>query len=140
MQGALFAMPQQRRSQGFTLLEMLIVVAFIAILAGIAMPSYVEHVKKSRRAEAQSYMLMIAARQQQFLVDTRAFAALPPDNIASQPSNVASAYTVTMNTANGPPPTFTITATPKANQNSEKCGTLTIDQTGTKTAAITGCW
>jgi len=134
-------MPFQRRARGFTLIEMLIVVAMIAILAGIALPSYREYIKKSHRSEAQAYLLMIAARQQQFLVDTRAFSALTPDNIASQPSHVTSAYgTVTMVTTAGPPPTFAITATPQGSQTSEKCGTLTINQTGTKTAAVSGCW
>lgn len=130
----------RRRTPGFTLIEMLIVVAMVAILAAVALPSYREYIKKSYRSEAQSYLMTIAARQQQFLVDTRAFSALGPDNIASQPSNVTSAYAVTMVTVDGPPPTFTLTARPTAAQASEKCGTLTLDQTGTKTAAVTGCW
>ncbi len=129
-----------RRIAGFTLIEMMIVVAAIAILAAVALPSYREYIKKSRRAEAQSYLMTIAARQQQFLVDTRGFSALSPDNIASQPANVAASYTVTIATAAGPPPTFTLTATPTTDQSTEKCGTLTINQAGAKTAAIPGCW
>jgi type IV pilus assembly protein PilE len=129
-----------RISKGFTLIEMMVVVALIAIMAAIALPSYREYIKKSRRAEAQSYLMNIALRQQQFLVDTRSYSALSPDNIASQPSNVSGAYTVTMNVVAGPPPTFTVTATPKTDQASEKCGTLTIDQTGTKTANLASCW
>lgn len=129
-----------RRRRGFTLIELLIVVAMVAILAAVALPSYREYIKKSYRSEAQSYLMTVAARQQQFLVDTRAFTALSPDNIASQPSHVATAYAVTMVTVAGPPPTFTLTATPTGEQASEKCGTLTLDQTGTKTAGVTGCW
>lgn len=128
------------RYRGFTLIELMIVVAVISILAAIAMPAYREYIKKSRRAEAQSYLMTLAARQQQFLVDTRRFSALPPAEISTQPSGVAAAYAVTITTLDGPPPTFLITATPSGDQASEKCGTLSIDQTGTKTAASSGCW
>ncbi len=133
-------MPFHNRRRGFTLVEMLIVVAMISILAAVALPSYRDYIKKSRRSEAQSYLMTIAARQQQFLLDTRSFSALAPDNIASQPSNVATAYTVTNTTTGTPPATFTLSAAPKTDQASEKCGTLTLDQTGTKTAAVSGCW
>lgn len=134
-------MSHKRRYQGFTLMEMLIVVAMVSILAAVAIPSYREYIKKSRRAEAQSYLLSVAARQQQFLVDTRAYATLATLSSALPvPTNVSSAYTVTMPDPAGTPPTFTVTAAPKTDQASEKCGTLTINQTGTKTAAVSGCW
>ena len=134
-------MRPHKRNAGFTLIEMLIVVALLAILAAIAMPNYREYVKKSRRAEAQSYLISLAARQQQFLVDTRAYATLATLTAALPvPSTVSAAYTVTMPDPAGVPPTFTVTAAPKTGQASEKCGTLTIDQTGTKTATIAGCW
>jgi Tfp pilus assembly protein PilE len=49
---------------------------------------------------------------------------------------------VTLVAAGGPPPTFVVTATPRADtdQPLEQCGTLAIDQTGTKTAALGSCW
>jgi type IV pilus assembly protein PilE len=131
----------RRRSPGFTLIEMLIVVAMVSILAAVAIPSYREYIKKSRRAEAQSYLLSLVARQQQFLVDTRAYATLATlTSSLPTPANVSTAYTVTMPDPAGTPPTFTVTATPKTDQSSEKCGTLTINETGTKTAAVSGCW
>ena len=131
----------KRPAKGFTLIEMLIVVAMVAILAAVAIPNYRDYIKKSRRSEAQSYLLSVAARQQQFLVDTRAYATLATLTAALPvPANVSAAYTVTMPDPAGTPPTFTVTATPKTDQASEKCGTLTINQTGTKTAAVSGCW
>lgn len=126
--------------RGFTLIELLIVVAMIAILASVAFPSYSQYVKKSRRAEAQSYLMTVAARQQQFLVDSRQYSAQAPTQIVPQPQGVTSAYTVSIATADGPPPTFVITAAPVAAQASERCGTLSIDQTGTKSAASAECW
>ena len=130
----------KRSLRGFTLIELLIVITIVAILAAVAVPTYHEYIKRSYRSEAQAYLMTIAARQQQFLLDTRGFSVVSLDSIVSQPKNVASAYTVTMATEGGPPPTFTLTATPTTAQASEKCGALTLDQTGTKTAAVAGCW
>ena len=127
-------------ARGFTLIELLIVITIVAILAAVAVPAYHEYIKRSYRSEAQAYLMTIAARQQQYLLDTRGFSVADLDSIVSQPRNVASAYTVTMTTDGGPPPTFTLTATPRAAQASERCGALTLDQTGTKTAAVAGCW
>lgn len=136
---------------GFTLLEMMIVVAIIALLATIALPSYQDYVRKGRRADAQSFLLEVAARQQHWLVDRRAYSGFVEKAVAdgglgmTAPSNVSTFYDVTMvvdNTA-GTPPTFTVTATPKSgnDQAKDKCGALSVNQSGTKTYSGTGtCW
>jgi type IV pilus assembly protein PilE len=127
-----------QKASGFTLVEMMVVVAVIAILAAIAFPSYQAHLRKSKRAEAQAFMMAFAARQQQLMVDTRAFGATVTAVGVPVPANVSAAYTLSM-----PAPgtaDFTLTLTPNADQASEKCGTLAIDQNGTKTAATSGCW
>ena len=132
--------PQRFSLRGFTLIEALIVVALVAILAAVALPSYRDYIKKSARAEAQAYLMAVAARQQQFLLDTRSYSTLSVDAVVAQPRNVAAAYAVSMVTVSGPPPSFTLTATPTSNQASDKCGTLTLNETGTTTAAVAGCW
>ena len=130
------------RVRGFTLIELIIVIAIVALLVAVALPSYRDHVRKSRRAEAQAYLMSVAGRQSQFLVDTRAYATTLATINIPMPSSVNSFYTVTLNAVVGPPPTFTLTAAPLAgtDQVNEKCGTLTINQTGAKTAALTSCW
>ena len=129
-----------RNTAGFTLIEVMIAVAVVAILATIALPSYREYIQRSHRSEAQAHLMALSARQQQFLVDTRSYAASLATLAIPEPANVTKAYAVTMTVDAGPPPGYTITATPNASQTSERCGTLTIDQTGTKTAAVAGCW
>ena len=135
-------MHNSARARGFTLVEVIITVAIVAILVAVALPTYRDHMRKSRRAEAQAYLMAVASRQQQFLLDTRGYAAnLATVGIAA-PTNVAAAYDLAVATVAGPPPTFRLTATPKAgtDQVYERCQTLAIDQTGAKTAALGTCW
>lgn len=127
------------RSRGFTLIELMIAVAVVGILMALALPSYTEHVRRSHRSEAQAYLMAVANRQHQFLIDTRAFAALANVGVAV-PAAVSNHYTVTLELEAGPPPGFSVVATPKGSQASERCGVLSIDQTGTKGADKTGCW
>ena len=135
-------MHHSARARGFTLIEVIIAMAIVAILVAVALPTYRDHMRKSRRAEAQAYLMAVASRQQQFLLDTRGYAP----NIATiglfAPANVAASYDVAVAAVVGPPPTFRLTATPKAttDQVHERCGTLAIDQTGTKSAAVATCW
>jgi len=130
--------------RGFTLIEVMVTVALVAILAAVALPTYRDHVRKSRRAEAQSFLLAVAARQQQFLLDTRSYGATLAGVGIPTPSTVASAYTIPNPSAAACGGNFSqcfrLTATPTSDQTSERCGTLSIDQNGTKTAEISGCW
>ena len=134
-----YRVPRQQHA-GFTLIELMIAVAIVAVLLAVAMPSYREHVRKSSRAEAQAYMMAVETRQQQFLVDTRAYAATLAVVGVAVPANVDAAYTLDMPTPTAVPPAYTLTLTPKTRQSSERCGTLSINSVGTKTAAVSGCW
>ncbi|MEO5845968.1 MAG: type IV pilin protein [Caldimonas sp.] len=135
-------MNDSAKTRGFTLVEVIITVAIVAILAAVALPTYREHVRKSRRAEAQAYLMAVASRQQQFLLDTRGYAATLTTVGLAAPANVAAAYDLAVAAAAGPPPTFRISAVPKAttDQTYERCGTLAIDQNGAKSAAYASCW
>ena len=129
-----------RAAAGFTLIEMLITVALIAILAAIALPSYQRYLLKSRRGEAQAYLMAVAARQQQFLLDTRAYAASAQATGLAVPERVSTSYSLAMTVSTVLPPSFTLTATPIAAQASEDCGVLSIDNSGARTPADRGCW
>lgn len=63
------------RSTGFTLLEIMIAVAIVAILTAIALPIYTNNVVRANRAAAERFMLDIANREEQWMLDQRAYTA-----------------------------------------------------------------
>lgn len=128
-----------QKTKGFTLIELMITVAVIGILAAIAYPSYTQYVVRANRGEAQAYLMDLAQRQQQYLMDARAYASTELALNASQPASVQRNYTISIAVGSGAPPTFTITAAPISGTVQSGDGNLVINQAGTKTWAG-GAW
>jgi type IV pilus assembly protein PilE len=128
--------------RGFTLIEAVVVMAMVAILAAIAIPNYSEYVLRSHRSTAQSFMSDVASRQSQFFLDRRAYAATVGALNMTAPADLAARYTFAINVVAGPPPGFTVTATPIGPQVGDRCGELSINQTGAKRTAldVARCW
>lgn len=129
---------------GFTLIELMIVITIIAILAAVALPAYQDQLRKGRRAAAQAFLVEVASRQQQYLLDARSYAvgdgAIAALNL-NVPSDVASFYTVTVSPAAATvPPTYRLQATPVAASAQAPDGTLTLDQDGARTRAGSPGW
>lgn len=125
--------------QGFTLIELLIAVAIVGILTAIAYPSYVDHVKSGKRRQAQADISELAQFMERFYTEKNTYfgATLP---FTQSPHSGTADYTLRVTTAAGTPDEFTITATPTGAMTGDKCGAMTINQKGSKSAAITGCW
>lgn len=136
-----------KQIKGFTLIELMIAVAIIAILAAVAIPSYQDYIVKSNRAAAQSFMVSVENRQKLYMLDARSYA---PDlvtlGMSNLPDNVSKFYDIAIclditaaNCATASiPPYFKITSTPKTSTRQVADGDLTLDSTGAKGPA--GKW
>ena len=141
-------------TRGFTLLEIMIVVAIVGILAAIVLPAYQGQVRKANRSAAQQFMQDVAAREHQIFLDLRRYgnvaatADFPNAPTASSnpgvnmavPTATTGKYTfkvVADNTAT--PPTFIVSATATGSQAADgDLGDLTLTQAGVKGPA--GKW
>ena len=135
---------KSKEINGFTLLEMLIVVAIAGILASVAYPQYTEYVKRAARADAMVLLLDAANKQEQYYADNRSYT----DNLSliNVPTTSENGYfTIAVEVPdNGTSFTITATAAAGAVAGDTACTTFTITDTGVKgstgTSDTDDCW
>ncbi|MCP5330916.1 MAG: type IV pilin protein [Pseudomonadales bacterium] len=139
---------QGRGASGFTLIELMIVVAILGVLAAVALPAYQQSVRAGARAEAQSLLLQVAANQERFYSDNNSYstnanplvspalATLTTEGGNYQVSVAACGSGTIANC-------FIATATPQGAQTADSCTTLTLTNTGLKGSTgdtVDNCW
>ena len=132
-----------KNSGGFSLIELMIVVAIIGILAAIAMPRYADYVRRGKAAEATSALANLKIRMEQYFQDNRTYLDVGGLTApCSPPAGTVKFFTIACSARTAD--TFTLTATPTSN--ADLTGfEFTISESGAKTSKFKGtigatCW
>ena len=134
-------MNQQR---GFTLLELMITVTVVAILVGIAYPSYTSYMIRSRRADGIAAINHAAMFMESWRSDHATYVG--GDKDATFPAASVNGYYAVSTTADATAAGYTLQAVPQGTQTSDTaCGTLKLTSTGTRDrtgagASVDTCW
>jgi type IV pilus assembly protein PilE len=129
------------REEGFTLIELMIVVVVIGILSSIALPSYTQYVMRASRTDVKSILLENAQFLERFFTTNNTYvgASLPntvaPKGASGDSVRYDISFSVTPSLSG-----YVMQAVPVNGQLSDTCGTLTLSSTGAQTPGTQGCW
>lgn len=134
--------------KGFTLIELMIVVAIVAIIASIAYPSYQDSLIKTRRGNATACLIEMSQFLERYYTSNLRYNSGDPTTVpnpdptilgCATEGNLNTFYTFSVTLTQN---SYSVTATPVASsvQSKDQCSALSLNNIGQKTAAVTGCW
>lgn len=146
--------PLPRKSRGFTLIELMIVIAIVGIIVATALPSYTSYIARGKRADARAQLSLVAQFMNKFYTANDSYSvdrggnALAlgsiPANLRDSPAGSSTpSYQLNFSSSVFSATAFTLVYAPVNNMVGDKCGSFTLDNTGarglspTTTAAIT---
>jgi len=137
-------------SHGFTLIEVMVVVAILGILSAIAYPSYVEYVNRSRRAEAQATLMELSQFMERRYTTVSTYAVVAPNGTLSAPAlpiTTRGGYNFAFAASQPTRTTYTLVASRTGVMSNDTCGDFSLTHTGvraqvasTSTRALADCW
>jgi type IV pilus assembly protein PilE len=132
------------RQRGFTIVEVVIVCAIVAILAALAVPSYLSSMQKGRRSDAKSALVAAAGQLERYFTERSTYATATLGSGGVYPSTSQNGY-YTLSITNKTATTYTLNAVPASLQVGDPCGTFTYTDQGVKgvtggTYTTANCW
>ena len=134
-----------KKKRGMTLVELAIVLAIVAILASVVLPSWNSQVQKARRADARNTLIFVQVEQEKYRADNGRYApSMSALGLSTYNSTSRDYYNVSI--VSSSTTAFVASAAPNTNrgQDNDLCGTFAVDQSGPNEsglyAAISECW
>ncbi|MBE7526572.1 MAG: type IV pilin protein [Burkholderiales bacterium] len=137
------------KTSGFTLIELMVVVAIIGILAAVTYPSYQEYVHRANRAEAKSILLEMAQLLERNYTEANRYDQTSSGGdftlpVTQSPRSGTAKYTIQFAVGTLTRNAYTLEAVPAGNMAGDTCGTLALTQTGAKSVSgsksVDECW